>query len=90
MLLEFEVNFIHATEGGVAVSGRNCGDSIFLGDVFDWVYHGTATRDAEGNHSGISCSCVRSILLKVIAIEVYKRGSRELSEGNDRAALFGR
>lgn len=78
---QFEVNFIQASEEGVAVAGRNCGATVRAGDVFDWVYHGTATKDAEGNYSGMLRSHERPILLKVTGIAVYKRWSDELSEG---------
>lgn len=78
---QFEVNFAQASEEGVAVAGRNCGTIVRVGDVFDWVYHGTATRDAEGYYSGMLRSHERLVLLKVIAIEVYKRRSDKLSEG---------
>ena len=78
---EFEVNFIHATEEGIAVSGRNCGASIRLGDIFDRVYHGTPTKDDVGDHSEMIHSDERPASLKVTAIEVYGRWSDEISEG---------
>ena len=78
---QFEVNFVQASDEGVVVSGRNCGASIRIGQVFDWVYRGTVVRDSEGNSLGMRRFHERPILLKVTAIEVYRRWSDELSEG---------
>jgi len=78
---QFEVNFVQASDEAVVVSGRNCGASVRIGQVFDWVYHGTVIRDSEGYYSGMRRSHERPILLKVTAIEVYRQWNDELSEG---------
>ena len=78
---QFEVNFIQVSQKSVAITGRNCGATIRVGDVFDLVYHGTFIRDAEGQCLEMLRSRERPVLLKVTGIKVYEQWSDDMSEG---------